>query len=175
MTGTLLDDAGNPLAGTISLTPSLDQLVSASTGVVIYLTTKFYQLDATGSFSVPLICSNEASVSPNGVTWTLSTVGPVDIALSMTFIVPNDQLSANISDYVTSINVPPLNAILFGSRGPQGTMGIADDSSVAALVNAAGSVTRAALDAHYVPVTQLVVSPTSPSTPTLGLVWIQNG
>lgn len=174
MTGTLLDDAGNPLTGTISLTPSLDQLISASTGTAIYLTTKFYQLDTTGSFSVPLICSNEASIAPNGVTWTLSSLGPVDTDISMTFLVPNDQATANVSNYVVSVNVPPLNAILFGARGPRGADGVATDSALATLVNSAGSATRSALDSRYVPITQLVVSPTSPSSPSVGMVWIQN-
>lgn len=175
MTGTLLDDAGNPLTGGISLTPSTDQLVSASTGVMIYLTTKFFQLDSTGSFSVPLICSNEASSAPNGVTWTLATVAPVDAQISMTFMVPNDQTTADVSKYIVSVNYPPFNAILVGARGPRGTDGVANDSTVSTLVNSSGSSTRAALDAHYIPLSRLTISPTSPLDPAVGMVWIQNG
>lgn len=172
MTGTLLDDAGNPLTGQIWLTPSMDQLVSASTNTLVFVKTKSLQLDATGSFTVPLICSSEASIAPSGVTWNLTTTNANP--LNLTFYVPNDQTSANVSNYIIGISSLSQDAVLIGYRGPQGLPGVASDSALAALVNSAGSATRTALNTYYVPTSLLVISPTAPSSPAVGTVWINN-
>lgn len=172
MTGTLLDDAGNPLVGQIWLNPSVPELVSASTNVLIYLRPKNLQLDVTGSFSVPLICSSEAAIAPNGVTWTLSTTGAN--AINLTFTVPNDQTTANVSNYITGIQSLSSNQILIGYRGPQGVPGVASDSALAALINATGNSTRAALDAGYVPTSRLYIGPSAPANPAVGAIWINN-
>lgn len=172
MTGTLLDDAGNPLTGQIWISPSIPEVVSASTNVVIYLRPKNIQLDQTGSFTVPLICSTEAAIAPNGVTWTLSTTGPNSI--NLTFTVPNDQTTANVSNYITSIQSLSANQILIGYRGPQGVPGVASDSALAALINTAGSATRTALSSYYLPTSLLYVGPTAPVNPSVGTVWINN-
>lgn len=58
--------------------------------------------------------------------------------------------------------------------GPQGLPGTADDQSVADLVNTPSTTTTANLSAQYLSTAQVVISPTAPSNPAVGTVWINN-
>lgn len=67
----------------------------------------------------------------------------------------------------------PDPAYLATFTGPKGLPGGADDQSVAALVTT-GTATYSAIDQQFVGTDQLVISPTAPPNPTVGLVWINN-
>lgn len=170
MTGTMLDDLGNPLSGAITISPSLTQLVSATTQRLITLNSHYMQLDANGSFSIGLIPSDESDVQPHGVVWTLTTGGAN--ATSISFTVPSDQTQADVSQYVVEVATGNTPQYLIGYRGPPG---IADDPSVAAIVSNPATLTRTALNLAYVPSTQLVIASTAPSSPSPGTVWINTG
>jgi hypothetical protein len=170
MTGTMLDDVGNPLSGAITISPSIPQLVSATTQRLITLKNHFMQLDANGSFSIGLIPSDESDVQPHGVIWTLTTGGANPTSIS--FTVPSDQTQADVSQYVIQVATGNTPQYLIGYRGPAG---IADDPSMAVIVADPTTLTRAALNFAYVPSTQLVISSTAPTSPLPGTVWINTG
>lgn len=122
MTGSLLDDAGNPLQGVVTLTPSVFQVVSPTTDTIIELQSRSLQLDQYGGFSVDLIPSDESDVLPSGTIWTLTLPG--DTPASLQFTVPSDAgPSANVADYVVGSYVGDLPQYLIGYRGPQGDKG----------------------------------------------------
>lgn len=68
----------------------------------------------------------------------------------------------------------PDSSFMATFTGPEGLPGAADDQSTAGLVTNSGSATSTALGALYLNTAQLVISPTEPPSPTVGLVWINN-
>lgn len=121
MVGSLLDDSGNALQGVVTLTPSVNQVVSASTDTIVELVPRTLQLDQYGGFAVNLIPSDEDDVLPHGTIWTLTLPGANPASLQ--FIVPSDQTTANIADYVVSSLAGDVPQYLIGYRGPQGDKG----------------------------------------------------
>jgi hypothetical protein len=121
VTATLVDDAGNPLQGVVTLTPSLSQIVSASTDRIIELAPRIIQLDEYGGLSTKMIPSDEADVAPHGVTWAMTLPG--DSAPAFSFYVPSDVTEADISQYVITTSVREEPAYLIGYRGPKGDKG----------------------------------------------------
>lgn len=122
MNGSLLNDAGEPLQGAVTITPSAYQLVSASTDTIIELQTRTLQLDQFGEFVVDLIPSDEADVIPNGIVWTLTLPGPTPASLK--FTVPSDAgPTANIADYVIEVSLGTTPQYFIGTRGPRGDPG----------------------------------------------------
>lgn len=142
MTGSLFDDTGAPLQGTVMLAPSVGQLVSPSTDTIIELQMRWVQLDQYGEFTVNLIPSDESDVQPRGTIWTLTLPG--DNPASLQFTVPSDVSAGNIADYVIASYAGELPQYLAGYRGPIGDKGERgdpgpagyDDTALAARVTA---------------------------------------
>jgi hypothetical protein len=127
MTGSLMDDAGNPMSGVVTLTPSAFQMISASTDTIVELQTRTLQLDQYGEFTVDLIPSDESDVIPHGIVWTLTLPG--DTPATLSFTVPSDAgPTANIADYVVSAVVGIQPQYYIGYRGPKGDPGVKGDA-----------------------------------------------
>jgi hypothetical protein len=142
MTGVLIDDAGDPLQGVVTITPSVSQVISPSTDIVIELRSRSIQLDEYGEFTVDLIASGETDITPNGIVWTLTL--PDNNPAFLQFIVPSDVEAGNIADYVIASYIRDVPQYLIGYRGPQGDKGDRgdpgpagyDDTALAARVSA---------------------------------------
>lgn len=121
MTGTLVDDQGTPLQGAVTLTPSRNQVVSPTTDRVIHLQPRIIQLSQSGGFTADLIPSNESDITEKGVLWYLTL--PNEPAPVLSFFVPNDVSTADISQCVVANPGPGEPTYLIGYRGPKGDEG----------------------------------------------------
>lgn len=128
MTGTLVDDQGTPLTGTVTVSPSMDQLISASTHRIIEVLPRTIQLDSNGSLSVPLISSNEADVLPHGLVWSITIPGQPGKFIR--FTVPDDAETADISETIVEFQSTATDEpqYLVGYRGPKGDPGPKGDT-----------------------------------------------
>lgn len=143
MTGTFLDDQGNPVQGAVALEPSVPEVTSASGQAIIQLRDKMIQLDSNGSFAVALIPTDANLVTPSGVYWTLTAL-TFEAPFSLTFTVPVAP-SADITGFITSISPAGSTTVQIGPPGRAGTISIDSVTTgpVASVINV-GTVTDAA-------------------------------
>ena len=178
MTGTFADGSGNPLGGSVTFTPSTElgdpagEIIIAKAPVVATVSS------TTGEMAATLACTDNATLFPQGWTWTVGvavpgaiqsfttylphTLGPV---VDLSALSPTGGIPSPSGTYVISVN--GLSGAVSGMLGP-GTMSapaaaigsgavIATSAAISVRVAPPGAVTGVILQAGIAPGQMAVV------------------
>lgn len=119
VTGTYLNPDGTPKSGRIEFTPT-HQLVERP-GALIPPKTTTVDLDATGSFSVPLLTNDNATIDPDGWKWVVDE--KLENCSPWYLDVPTGVGSLDISyNFIPNTASAPVVGVI-GPTGPQGPVG----------------------------------------------------
>jgi len=131
------DALGVPLSGHLRFTPTV-QLLSASTDTVFPLSPIEVVLDATGSGSVVLTCTDDTSITPQGWVWTVEefVLGGRNRDNAYFVLVPT-----STPDGAGLTDLPGATPVAFGVGGVIGGGG-----------GGTGDLTKAQADTYYDPI-----------------------
>lgn len=87
VTGRYIDQNGSPVRGSVTFDTDY-YVLDAGESVVVIEAPITVNLDATGSFAVPLIATDDPDMTPTGWTWTLTP--NFDGAFSLEFALPRN-------------------------------------------------------------------------------------
>ncbi len=118
LTGTYLKPDGSPERGKVLLAPAV--AISSSSSTVLP-TPSSVRLDSSGSFSIALEATDDASWAPDGWTWKI--VEKIEGGRTFYFELPEDDGGdIDLAD-VTPLYTPPAVVSFAGPRGLTGTTG----------------------------------------------------
>lgn len=117
VTGTYVDAAGNPASGTVTITPDFE-VVDTTDSTVIVSAPVTATLDASGHFSVTVVASDAANVSPQNFTHRVVVSTTHHDYAPFSVLLPKARPAVDISELVA---VPPSSGVV---RSPQNVLSV---------------------------------------------------
>ena len=163
VTGTYLDDDGIPAEGALIFTPSVATLRDPAHDTIIKLRQTRVDLDATGSFSIPLIATDDPDLIPEGWHYDVTEriVGtPQRVWLLQ---LPHTLTSIDIADVPSSVDPsqPVYPAPVFAVTSVVGQIGDVTGAEILADATVAAALAAKASDADLDALTVVVATKAS--------------